>query len=164
MDVKMEFLNGPLKEEVYVAQTDGFVDPDHPEKVYDSVKLFMLGIKCSISFPLLMMMIPLLVKNHSYCQRHINCQSKSYDSYARMVPAAAKIKEEAGHILDEEQLVFLVDPGIPDGQAVQKIIPNNVAFQTEDLDTYDYDCDDVLNAKAVLIANIFNYGFDVISE
>nr|GEV67840.1 retrovirus-related Pol polyprotein from transposon TNT 1-94 [Tanacetum cinerariifolium] len=28
------FLNGPLKEEVYVAQPDGFVDPDHPEKVY----------------------------------------------------------------------------------------------------------------------------------
>ncbi|GJZ04859.1 retrovirus-related pol polyprotein from transposon TNT 1-94 [Tanacetum coccineum] len=34
MDVKMTFLNGPLKEEVYVAQRDGFVDPDHPEKVY----------------------------------------------------------------------------------------------------------------------------------
>ncbi|GKA32729.1 retrovirus-related pol polyprotein from transposon TNT 1-94 [Tanacetum coccineum] len=32
MDVKTVFLNGPLKEEVYVAQPDGFVDPDHPEK------------------------------------------------------------------------------------------------------------------------------------
>nr|GEW48351.1 retrovirus-related Pol polyprotein from transposon TNT 1-94 [Tanacetum cinerariifolium] len=32
MDVKTAFLNGPLKEEVYVTQLDGFVDPDHPEK------------------------------------------------------------------------------------------------------------------------------------
>nr|GFA91466.1 hypothetical protein [Tanacetum cinerariifolium] len=32
MDVKTTFLNGPLKEEVYVAQLDGFVDPNHPEK------------------------------------------------------------------------------------------------------------------------------------
>nr|GEX60832.1 integrase, catalytic region, zinc finger, CCHC-type, peptidase aspartic, catalytic [Tanacetum cinerariifolium]GEY31695.1 integrase, catalytic region, zinc finger, CCHC-type, peptidase aspartic, catalytic [Tanacetum cinerariifolium] len=30
MDVKTTFLNGPLKEEVYVAQPDGFVDPDRP--------------------------------------------------------------------------------------------------------------------------------------
>nr|GEY77917.1 copia protein [Tanacetum cinerariifolium] len=34
MDVKTAILNGPLKEEVYVAQPDGFVDPYHPEKVY----------------------------------------------------------------------------------------------------------------------------------
>nr|GEW44162.1 hypothetical protein [Tanacetum cinerariifolium] len=36
--------------------------------------------------------------------------------------------QEARQILDEEQLAFLADPGVPDGQAAQKIIPNNVAF------------------------------------
>ncbi|GJR68765.1 retrovirus-related pol polyprotein from transposon TNT 1-94 [Tanacetum coccineum] len=44
MDVKMDFLNGPLKEEVYVSQPDGFVDPDHPEKVYRLSKA-LYGLK-----------------------------------------------------------------------------------------------------------------------
>ncbi|GKF06445.1 hypothetical protein Tco_0037113 [Tanacetum coccineum] len=72
--------------------------------------------------------------------------------------------QEAGQILDEEQLIFLADLGVPDGQAVQTIIPNNVAFQIKDLDTYDSDCDDISNAKAILMANIFIYGSDVILE
>nr|GEZ52606.1 retrovirus-related Pol polyprotein from transposon TNT 1-94 [Tanacetum cinerariifolium]GEZ55220.1 retrovirus-related Pol polyprotein from transposon TNT 1-94 [Tanacetum cinerariifolium] len=32
--LKTAFLYGPLKEEVYVNQPDGFVDPYHPDKVY----------------------------------------------------------------------------------------------------------------------------------
>ncbi|GJV49138.1 hypothetical protein Tco_1439350 [Tanacetum coccineum] len=56
------------------------------------------------------------------------------------------------------------DLGVPDGQVVQTIIPNNAAFQTEDLDTYDSDCDDISNAQVVLMANISNYGSGIISE
>ncbi|GJR43968.1 retrovirus-related pol polyprotein from transposon TNT 1-94 [Tanacetum coccineum] len=44
MDVKMAFLNGPLKKEVYVAQPDGFLDPYHPEKVYHLRKA-LYGLK-----------------------------------------------------------------------------------------------------------------------
>nr|GEZ05268.1 retrovirus-related Pol polyprotein from transposon TNT 1-94 [Tanacetum cinerariifolium] len=44
MDVKTAFLNGPLKEEVYVAQPNGFVDPDHPEKLYHLRKA-LYGLK-----------------------------------------------------------------------------------------------------------------------
>ncbi|GJW13646.1 retrovirus-related pol polyprotein from transposon TNT 1-94 [Tanacetum coccineum] len=50
------------------------------------------------------------------------------------------------------------------GQAAQTTIPNTAAFQTEDLDAYDPDCDDVSNAKAVLMANLSKYGSDVILE
>ncbi|GJS64964.1 retrovirus-related pol polyprotein from transposon TNT 1-94 [Tanacetum coccineum] len=53
MDVKTTFLNGPLKEEVYVAQPDGFcwtiirirfVDPDHLEKLY-RLRKALYGLK-----------------------------------------------------------------------------------------------------------------------
>ncbi|GJW48560.1 retrovirus-related pol polyprotein from transposon TNT 1-94 [Tanacetum coccineum] len=44
MDVKTAFLNGPLKEEVYVAQPDRFVDPDHPDKVY-RLRKALYGLK-----------------------------------------------------------------------------------------------------------------------
>nr|GEY02730.1 hypothetical protein [Tanacetum cinerariifolium]GEY54545.1 hypothetical protein [Tanacetum cinerariifolium] len=44
MDVKTTFLNGLLKEEVYVEQPDGFVDPDHPKKVY-RLRKALYGLK-----------------------------------------------------------------------------------------------------------------------
>nr|GFA44638.1 retrovirus-related Pol polyprotein from transposon TNT 1-94 [Tanacetum cinerariifolium] len=44
MDVKTAFLYGPLKEEVYVNQPDGFVDPYHPDKVYP-LKKALYGLK-----------------------------------------------------------------------------------------------------------------------
>nr|GFB89559.1 retrovirus-related Pol polyprotein from transposon TNT 1-94 [Tanacetum cinerariifolium] len=44
MDIKIVFLYGPLKEEVYVNQLDGFVDPYHPNKVY-RLKKAIYGLK-----------------------------------------------------------------------------------------------------------------------
>ncbi|GJX41992.1 retrovirus-related pol polyprotein from transposon TNT 1-94 [Tanacetum coccineum] len=44
MDVKTTFLNGELKEEVYVSQPEGFVDPDHPTHVY-RLKKDLYGLK-----------------------------------------------------------------------------------------------------------------------
>ncbi|GKB45139.1 retrovirus-related pol polyprotein from transposon TNT 1-94 [Tanacetum coccineum] len=44
MDVKTAFLNGPLKEKVYVNQPDRFLDPHHPDKVYH-LKKALYGLK-----------------------------------------------------------------------------------------------------------------------
>ncbi|GJT09345.1 retrovirus-related pol polyprotein from transposon TNT 1-94 [Tanacetum coccineum] len=44
MDVKTAFLNGPLKEEVYVSQPKGFIDPEFPDHVY-RLKKALYGLK-----------------------------------------------------------------------------------------------------------------------
>nr|GEU36134.1 copia protein [Tanacetum cinerariifolium] len=44
MDVKTVFLNGILREEVYVSQQDGFVDPNNPNHVY-KLKKALYGLK-----------------------------------------------------------------------------------------------------------------------
>nr|GEY03030.1 hypothetical protein [Tanacetum cinerariifolium] len=44
MDVKTAFLNGNLREEVYVSQSDGFVDQDNPNHVY-KLKKALYGLK-----------------------------------------------------------------------------------------------------------------------
>nr|GEU53816.1 retrovirus-related Pol polyprotein from transposon TNT 1-94 [Tanacetum cinerariifolium] len=44
IDVKTAFLYGPLKEEVYINQPDGFIDPYYPDKVYH-LKKALYGLK-----------------------------------------------------------------------------------------------------------------------
>nr|GFB10307.1 retrovirus-related Pol polyprotein from transposon TNT 1-94 [Tanacetum cinerariifolium] len=44
IDVMTTFLNGELKEDVYVSQLEGFVDPDHPTHVY-RLKKALYGLK-----------------------------------------------------------------------------------------------------------------------
>nr|GFA44283.1 copia protein [Tanacetum cinerariifolium] len=44
MDVKTAFLHGSLKEDVYVCQPEGFIDADHPSRVY-KLKKALYGLK-----------------------------------------------------------------------------------------------------------------------
>ncbi|GJY54739.1 retrovirus-related pol polyprotein from transposon TNT 1-94 [Tanacetum coccineum] len=72
--------------------------------------------------------------------------------------------QESGQVFDENQLAFLADPGVSDVQDTQKTITHNAGFQTDDLDAYDSDCDDISSAKAILMANLSSYDLDVLSE
>nr|GFB48825.1 hypothetical protein [Tanacetum cinerariifolium] len=60
-----------------------------------------------------------------------------------------------GQILHEEKLAFLADPGITEVQATQTVIIHNVAYQPDNLDAYDSDCDEINTAKVALMARIY---------
>ncbi|GKD52818.1 hypothetical protein Tco_1286205, partial [Tanacetum coccineum] len=67
-------------------------------------------------------------------------------------------------VLNEEELEFLADLGIAEGPVTQSVITHNAAYQADDLDAYDSDCDEISTAKAVLTANLSSYCSDVLSE
>ncbi|GJT18064.1 hypothetical protein Tco_0876770 [Tanacetum coccineum] len=72
--------------------------------------------------------------------------------------------QEACQILDEEQLAFLADPSMSEALVANQTIPQNSAFQTDDLDAYDSDCDDLTLAKVVLMANLSRCDPEVLFE
>nr|GEU72197.1 hypothetical protein [Tanacetum cinerariifolium] len=69
-----------------------------------------------------------------------------------------------GQILHEEELAFLADPGIAEAQPTQTVITHNAAYQADDLDTYDSDCDEINTAKVALMENLSHYGSDDLAE
>nr|GFC02615.1 hypothetical protein [Tanacetum cinerariifolium] len=65
-----------------------------------------------------------------------------------------------GQVLQEEELEFLADPGTPESSSNQIVITNNAAYQADDLNVYDSDCDEINSAKIALMANLSHYGSD----
>ncbi|GJZ43626.1 hypothetical protein Tco_0590881 [Tanacetum coccineum] len=72
--------------------------------------------------------------------------------------------QASGQILHEEELTFLADPRILEGQAIQTVITHNVVYQANDLDAYDSDCDELNTAKVSLMENLSHYGSNALSE
>ncbi|GJY03087.1 retrovirus-related pol polyprotein from transposon TNT 1-94 [Tanacetum coccineum] len=58
----------------------------------------------------------------------------------------------------------VIYPRIAEGQATQTVITHNAAYQADDLDAYDSDCDELNTAKVALMANLSHYGSDVLTE
>ncbi|GJY15623.1 retrovirus-related pol polyprotein from transposon TNT 1-94 [Tanacetum coccineum] len=114
----------------------------------------------------------------SSCQQRVvkcfNCQGEGY--MARQCPTPKRKRnatwfrdkvllveaQGSGKVLNEEELEFLANPRVAEGPVTQKIITHNAAYQADDLDVYDSDCDDFSTAKAVLMANLSSYGSTVL--
>nr|GEU59946.1 hypothetical protein [Tanacetum cinerariifolium] len=69
-----------------------------------------------------------------------------------------------GQVLHEVELEFLADLGIAETQSTQYVITNNAAYQADDLDAYDSDCDEINSAKIALMVNLSHYGCDNLAE
>nr|GEZ65637.1 hypothetical protein [Tanacetum cinerariifolium] len=73
--------------------------------------------------------------------------------------------QEAGIQLSKDQLAILVDTRerIDFGPGAFTVT-TNALFQADGVEIYDSDCDDVPNSQPSLMANISNYGSDVLAE
>nr|GFB95790.1 hypothetical protein [Tanacetum cinerariifolium] len=69
-----------------------------------------------------------------------------------------------GQVLQEEELDFIADPGTAESFSNQAIITTNAAYQADDLDAYDLDCDELNSAKVALMANLSHYGSNTLAE
>nr|GEV61737.1 integrase, catalytic region, zinc finger, CCHC-type, peptidase aspartic, catalytic [Tanacetum cinerariifolium] len=67
-------------------------------------------------------------------------------------------------VWQEDELEFLADPRMAESSSNQTVITNNVAYQTDDLDAYDSDCDELNSAKISLMANLSHYDSDNLAE
>nr|GFB99006.1 hypothetical protein [Tanacetum cinerariifolium] len=64
----------------------------------------------------------------------------------------------------QEELEFLADPGTSESSRNQTVVTNNAAYQTDDLDANDSDCDEINSAKISLMANLSHFGSDNLAE
>nr|GEY83607.1 hypothetical protein [Tanacetum cinerariifolium] len=69
-----------------------------------------------------------------------------------------------GQILHGEELALFADSRIAEAQTTQTVITHNAAYQADDLDAYDSDCDEINAAKVLLMANLSHYGSDDLAE
>nr|GEX56252.1 retrovirus-related Pol polyprotein from transposon TNT 1-94 [Tanacetum cinerariifolium] len=267
MDVKMAFLSGILREEVYVSQPDGFVDPDKPNHVmtthadkaillgadnrppmlekdmYDSRKsrmeLYMLNrhigrmilesvengqllwptveengvtrpkkyselsateaiqADCDVKATNIILQglppeVYALLRNSSNPRQQATINNgrvtiqpiqgrQNSLAAGHMLKQCTKPKRKRdeewfkdkvflvqdqvnGQVLHEEELDFLAYLGIAEAQSTQYVVTNNVAYQLDDLDAYDSDCDEINSTKIALMTNLSHYEFDNLVE
>nr|GFA18975.1 hypothetical protein [Tanacetum cinerariifolium] len=97
--------------------------------------------------------------DHKCTKPRRECDAEWFKDKVLLVQAQAN-----GQVLQEEELEFLADPGTPESSSNQIVVTNNAAYQADDLDAYDSDCDEINSAKIALMANLSHYGSDNLTE
>nr|GEW98601.1 hypothetical protein [Tanacetum cinerariifolium] len=64
----------------------------------------------------------------------------------------------------KEELEFLADPETAKSSSNQNVVTTNAAYQADDLDAYDLDCDELNSAKITLMANLSHYNYNNLAE
>ncbi|GKE17012.1 hypothetical protein Tco_1424589, partial [Tanacetum coccineum] len=98
-----------------------------------------------------------LVVSHQNTPSHFNTYQNSYNhpKYSQQVI------QEQELILQEQEEELQVNKGL---EKVLLVEAQGNAYQADDLDAYDSECDDITTAKVALMANLSHYDSDVLSE
>nr|GFB47843.1 hypothetical protein [Tanacetum cinerariifolium] len=81
------------------------------------------------------------------------CDAEWFKDKVLLVQAQAN-----GQVSQEEELDFLADPGTAESSTNQTVVTTNAAYQEDDLDAYDLNCDELNSAKVALMVNLSHYG------
>nr|GEX58032.1 retrovirus-related Pol polyprotein from transposon TNT 1-94 [Tanacetum cinerariifolium] len=78
--------------------------------------------------------------------------------YSKLTPAEAI---QADCVVKETNIIL---QGLPPEVYALTVITHNAAYQADDLDAYEYDCDELNTAKVAPMVNLSHYGSDVLAE
>ncbi|GJV81907.1 retrovirus-related pol polyprotein from transposon TNT 1-94 [Tanacetum coccineum] len=92
-------------------------------------------------------------------QRMVICYNCKGESHMSKQCTKPKRKRDDSWFKEKVLLIHV----LPDGQALP-VITHNAAYQADDLDAYDSDCDELNIAKVSLMVNLSHYGSDALAE
>nr|GFA76241.1 hypothetical protein [Tanacetum cinerariifolium] len=97
-------------------------------------------------------------RSHQYQEKHQASKGSLYVTTAKArVTCPSSAQNPGGSAM-------LNDLGMAESSSNQAIITTNAAYQADDLDAYDSDCDELNSAKVALMANLSHYGSDTLAE
>nr|GFA50106.1 retrovirus-related Pol polyprotein from transposon TNT 1-94 [Tanacetum cinerariifolium] len=95
-------------------------------------------------------------RSHQYQEEHQASKGSLYVTTAKArVTCPSSAQNPGGSVMQN---------GTTESSSNQTIITNNAAYQADDLDAYDSDCDELNSAKVALMAYLSHYGSDTLAE